>query len=91
MNTNKSHVERPVQLLYSLELFCDIEEAVQEGGLETLNNEAPKFRPKRRAAEIARETVRETFSHENKELGDDYLSAYVWTLFGSKRERMSET
>ena len=71
LKTNKSHVERAVQLLYPLELSCDIEETVQEGGLETLNPKAPEFRPRRRAAEIARETVRETFSYENKELEDD--------------------
>ena len=64
LKTNKSHVERAVQLLYPLELSCDIEEAVQEGGLETLNSKAPEFRPRRRAAEIARETVIETFSYE---------------------------
>ena len=40
LKTNKSHVERAVLLLYPLELFCDIEEAVQEGGLETLNPKA---------------------------------------------------
>ena len=62
---------RAVQLLYPLELSCDIKKAIQEGGLETLNPKAPEFRPRQRAAEIARETVRETFSYENKELYDD--------------------
>ena len=46
LKTNKSHVERAVQLLYPLELSCDIEEAVEEGGLETLNPKAPEFRPR---------------------------------------------
>ena len=46
MKTSKSHAERAVQLLYLLELSCDIEEAVQEGGLETLNPKAPGFRPR---------------------------------------------
>ena len=71
LKTSKSHVERAVQLLYPLELSCDIVETVQEEGLETLNPKAPEFRPRRKAAEIARETVRETFSYENKELEDD--------------------
>ena len=71
MKTSKSHVERAVQLLYPLELSCDIEEAVQEGGLETLNPKAPEFRHRQREAEIAREIVRETFSYENKEPEDD--------------------
>ena len=71
LKTSKSHVERTVQLLYPLELSCDIEEVVQEGGLETLNPKAQEFRPRRRTAETARETIRETFSYENKELEDD--------------------
>ena len=46
LKTNKSHVERAVQLLYPLELPCDVEEAVQKRGVETLNSMAPEFRPR---------------------------------------------
>ena len=69
LKTSKSHVERAIQLLHPLS--CDIEEAVQEGGMETLNPKVPEFRPRRRAAEITTETVKQTFSYENKELEDD--------------------
>ena len=37
-----------------------------------LNNiEAKEFRPRRRAATVAKETIRETFRNERRELADD--------------------
>ena len=71
IRTRKTHIERAVQLLYPLELSCDRTEEVERDGEVELNPQAKVFQPKRRAAEVAKETVRETFRYEDKELEDD--------------------
>ena len=71
IRTRKTHIERAVQLLYPLELSCDRTERVEQEGDVDLNPQAEIFLPKRRAAEVATETVRETFRYEDKELEDD--------------------
>ena len=72
IRTRKTHIERALQLLYPLELSCDRTEEVEREGEVELNPQAEEFRPKRRAAEVAKETVRETFRYEDKELEDNY-------------------
>ena len=49
LKTGKGTLERPVQLLYPLELACDTKPNV----VENLNPEATEFRPKRAAAATA--------------------------------------
>ena len=71
IRTRKTHIERAVQLLYPLELSCDRIERVEREGDVELNPQAEVFRPKRRAAEVAKEAVKETFRYEDKELEDD--------------------
>ena len=56
---NGSTLQRPVQLLYPLELSCDIEKPVDEG---PLNAEAREFRPRRNAAEIAKIRISDQFA-----------------------------
>ena len=51
LRVGRSHVERPVQLLYPLELSCD--EDKQETDV-TLNPDAAVFRPRRDAAAAAK-------------------------------------
>ena len=50
LKTGKSHVERPIQYLYPLELSCD--KPVQTPW-DTLNADAPVYRPRRDAAAAA--------------------------------------
>ena len=50
LKTRKGTLERPVQLLYPLELACEAKSEVKE---ETLNPKAPTFRPQRAAAATA--------------------------------------
>ena len=65
IKAKKSHIERAVQLLYPLELECDNTKSKE------LNPKAPEFRPKRKAAEIAKLSVTETYKYEGRELEDD--------------------
>lgn len=65
IKAKKSHIERVIQLLYPLELECDKIES------EELNPKAPEFRPKRKAAETAKQSVTETYEYEERELEDD--------------------
>ena len=63
-------------MLYPLELACDGEhkkgdEEVNEEENSQLNAQAKEFRPKRKAATIAVETIKETFRDEERELADD--------------------
>ena len=51
LRVGRSHVERPVQLLYPLELSCD-EDNNREKAV-TLNPDAAVFRPRRDAAAAA--------------------------------------
>ena len=51
LRSEKSILQRPIQLLYPLELSCDVKKSGKD---DTLNVEAEEFRPRRNAAEIAR-------------------------------------
>ncbi len=70
LKTRKTRIERAIELLYPLELDCDISEEIPVN-ISELNPQAKEFRPKRKAAKTASETVRETFEYENKELEDE--------------------
>eukprot|EP00795_Rhopilema_esculentum_P010152 gene10152-18819_t len=64
------------QCKYPLELACDEEHKKTEARVNDkenaqLNAQAKEFRPKRKAATIAVETIRETFRDEERELADD--------------------
>ena len=52
LRAGKSFLERPIQHLYPLELSCDLKEKNQ------LDVQAKEFKPKRMAAEAARENIR---------------------------------
>ena len=65
LKSKKTRIERAVELLYPLELECKVKEAKE------LNPQAIEFKPKRRAAERARETVAETFRYEERDLQED--------------------
>ena len=62
LRVGPSHVERPVQLLYPLELSCD-EDDSQEIAV-TLNTDAPMFRPRRDAAAAAQLRVKDIVQAE---------------------------
>ncbi len=70
IRTRKTRIERAIQLLYPLELSCDRSEGY-ENNREELNPQAREFRLKMKTAEIARETMKETFDYEDRELEDD--------------------
>eukprot|EP00795_Rhopilema_esculentum_P000506 gene506-10185_t len=70
LRTGKTKIERAVQLLYPLEIDCDVPEKETKKA-ENLNPQAKEFRPQRRAAQIAKSSVKETFAYEDKELEDD--------------------
>ncbi len=63
IRTGKSYLERAIQLLYPLELSCDIEPERKDG---QLNPTATEFRPKRRAAVDAREITRAIAEEEDE-------------------------
>ena len=60
LRTGKNKIERAVQMLYPLELQCDVDTTKE------LNPQAREFRPQRRAAKIAKESVTETFRYEDE-------------------------
>ena len=68
VRTRKTVVERAVQLLYPLELACEKERASET---RELNPQAEEYRPKRKAAQLAAETVREIIQDESRDLADD--------------------
>ena len=64
LRAGKSYLERAVQQMYPLELSCDMaKQKVQD----QLNPDAPEFRPKRRAAIDASETVKIIATEEEDE------------------------
>ncbi len=62
LRTGKNKIERAIQMLYPLELQCDVCKRESE-----LNPQAETFRPRRRAAVIASEGVKETLNYEETE------------------------
>lgn len=71
LRSKKSRIERAVQMLYPLELTCEDEDKRTEIENSQLNAEAREFRPQRKAATIAKETIQETIRDEERELADD--------------------
>ena len=67
VRTSKTVEERAVKLLYPLELTCDREKT---SGTHDLNPQAEENRPKRKAAQLAAETVRAIIQDESRDLGD---------------------
>ena len=63
LRAGKSYLERPVQLLYPLELSCD--RPVEERGV-TLSAQAPEIQP-RRAAAVARQRIASIAQEESQE------------------------
>ena len=61
LKTGKSHLERPIQHLYPLELSCD--KPVQTPR-DTLNADAPVYRPRRDAAAAARFRIQDINENE---------------------------
>ena len=61
--TANGELERPIQFLYPLELFCDTADSTK------LNANAQEFRPKRRTPEAAIKNIHEIYNYElNEEL-----------------------
>ena len=61
LKSGKSHLERPIQHLYPLELSCD--KSVQTAPV-TLNADAPVYRPRRDAAAAARFRIQDIKDNE---------------------------
>ncbi len=63
LRAGQSHMERPIQFLYPMELHCEpVEERVQ-----VLDATAEEFRPGRRAAIDARNNISGTLEYESEE------------------------
>lgn len=65
LRAGRSHLERPIQHLYPLEMSCDKENV--HGDTTPLNPTAPKFRPKRDAAVAARLRMQEVAEEEERD------------------------
>ena len=66
IRTGNSIIERPVQLLYPIQLHCDSKitnSNTQDG--KTLNVNGEEFRPKRSAAAVAEQRIRDTADIKN--------------------------
>ena len=59
LRTGKNKIERALQMVYPFELQCGIHSEKE------MSPQAREFRPRRRAAEIAKESVAETFRYED--------------------------
>ena len=62
LKTATGVIDRPVQLLYPLELKCDVKATAEQ---PRLNPEAPEYRPKRDAAVAAEFRLKEVERVEN--------------------------
>jgi uncharacterized protein YoxC len=71
LRTGKSYLERPVQLLFPLELSCDMPPPKDKESTP-MNANAPVFRPKRKAAQAARELLANIAAEEQED--------YEWTF-----------
>ena len=65
LRTCRSHIERPIQHLYPLELSCDIED--DRRNATALDPGATAFRPRRDAAVAARFRVRDLAQEDQQE------------------------
>jgi len=68
LKAKKSILERAVQQLHHLELSCDKE---MERVKDVLDPKAREFRPKRKAARDAEQTIKEVLADEERGLADD--------------------
>ena len=65
--TGKNVIERPIQLLYAMELHCDSKSTTSNiQDYRTLNVNAEEFRPKRSAAALAEQTIRDIADKEKQ-------------------------
>ena len=65
--TGKNVIERPIQLLYPMELHCGSKSTTSNTqDYRTLNVNAEEFRPKRSAAAVAEQTIRDTADRETQ-------------------------
>ena len=71
LRTGKSYLERPVQLLFPLELSCNMPPPKDKESTP-MNANAPVFRPKRKAAQAARELLANIAAEEQED--------YEWTF-----------
>ena len=65
LRAEKSHLERPIEHLYPLELEC---EARKESGDDKLDAGAPKFRPRWNTAQEAKDKLAGIAMYANDEL-----------------------
>ena len=67
IRTRKSILEKPIQLLYRMELHCDLKRTTSNTqDDEILNANAEEFRPKRPAAAVAEKRIKDIADNENK-------------------------
>lgn len=68
LKTRKTHIDRALQHLYPLELHCGRKQDTKESGAEegqNLNPEAAVFRPRRKAATVARQGIQAVLNFED--------------------------
>ena len=67
VHTKKNIIERPIQLLYPMELHCGSKSTISNTqDDETLNVNAEEFQPKRPAAAAAEQRIRDIVENENQ-------------------------
>ena len=67
IHTGKNVIERPIQLLYPMELHCDSKSTTSNTQDDkTLNVNAKEFRPKRSGAAAGEQRIRDTADNENQ-------------------------
>ena len=64
--TGNSVTERPIQLLYAIQLHCDSKTTTSNTDYKTMNNNAEEFQTKITAAAVAEKRIRDIANHENQ-------------------------
>ena len=70
MKTPRDYLDRPIQLLYPLELHynrCTTKTKQHESDKKKLNIEAKEFRPKRKAGAIALAKIKDKAEHDDSD------------------------
>ena len=70
LGTPKSHIERPIQHLYPLELHCDMEKSTSKSkntSHNKLNVDVKEYRPRRTAGAIAEMQTRDIIAEQSDE------------------------
>ena len=70
MKTPRDYLDRPIQLLYPLELQCNrykTKRKQQESDKKKLNVESKEFRPKRTAGAIASAKINDITEHDDSD------------------------